>query len=289
MADIFLSYASTDRERAKQIAEALTSRGWSVWWDRNIPFGDNWDEIIEEQIDAARCIVVLWSQSSVKSTWVRNEAREAKTRGILIPALIEAVRPPLEFRHQQTANLVDWHPGAPQPEFDKLLAELGETLSPPTVTITPLTDDKHRVLKDPQEPMLESVKAAPRAKTRARAKATPRSRPDKVENATTEPRRWRAKLVESDSRSRMLRVTLTRETHVIFYCEHYFSQTVEVDDRVVAEGGTALTQAREFKFKLSDGTTKYPALLEVDCSFLQLTKGVRLTVGGQLLYRDGTL
>lgn len=36
MADIFISYARHDEPRARQLAEALTARGWEVWWDLHI-------------------------------------------------------------------------------------------------------------------------------------------------------------------------------------------------------------------------------------------------------------
>ncbi len=32
MEDIFISYASEDRERARQFASAFEARGWAVWW-----------------------------------------------------------------------------------------------------------------------------------------------------------------------------------------------------------------------------------------------------------------
>ena len=41
MSDIFLSYASEDRERVRPLAEALSRQGWAVWWDRIIPAMDN--------------------------------------------------------------------------------------------------------------------------------------------------------------------------------------------------------------------------------------------------------
>jgi hypothetical protein len=109
MADVFVSYASEDRERAGQLAQALGARGWSVWWDRKIIAGQAFDRAIERELETARSAVVLWSAHSVDSEWVKNEAAVAAERGVLVPALIDGVRLPLEFRRKQTADLVNWH------------------------------------------------------------------------------------------------------------------------------------------------------------------------------------
>jgi len=98
MNDIFLSYQSKDRPRAKIIAEALEHHGYSVWWDQIIPPGRTFAQVIEEKLDAAKCVIVLWSKESVGSEWVKNEAREGNQRGILIPILIDDVKIPFEFR-----------------------------------------------------------------------------------------------------------------------------------------------------------------------------------------------
>ena len=57
MSDIFLSYAREDEARARTLAAALESRGWAVFWDRQIPHGRNFRAHIQEQLDAARCQV----------------------------------------------------------------------------------------------------------------------------------------------------------------------------------------------------------------------------------------
>jgi hypothetical protein len=108
MSDIFISYASEDRPRAAAIAKALETQGWSLWWDRNIPAGRRFAEVIQEEIGKARCMVVLWSAVSVKRDWVIDEASEGKARGILVPVRIEPVEPPFGFRQIQTADLAGW-------------------------------------------------------------------------------------------------------------------------------------------------------------------------------------
>jgi hypothetical protein len=81
--DIFISYASADRPRVVPLVDALRQKGWSVWWDRTIPPGKTWDQVIEAALDAARCVIVLWSKESVKAHWVLTEAEEGRRRGIL--------------------------------------------------------------------------------------------------------------------------------------------------------------------------------------------------------------
>ena len=41
MADVFISYASEDRDRVRPLAEALLSRGFNVWWDRSLSAGQD--------------------------------------------------------------------------------------------------------------------------------------------------------------------------------------------------------------------------------------------------------
>jgi hypothetical protein len=106
---VFLSYAREDFPIARQVAESLREEGWSVFFDPQIPVGSTWDNLIEEQLSGASCVVVLWSSASIASDWVRAEAATAAERGVLAPALIEATHPPLGFRMIQTANLVGWH------------------------------------------------------------------------------------------------------------------------------------------------------------------------------------
>ena len=121
MSDIFISYASGDRRIAQKFASALETFGWSVWWDREIPVGKNFDQVIEEELNAAGSVVVLWSRQSVSSRWVKTESSAAADRDCLVPALIDDAAIPLEFKRIQTAMLPDWNGDIADPEFQKLV------------------------------------------------------------------------------------------------------------------------------------------------------------------------
>lgn len=90
--------------------------------------GKTLDQVIEEAIDAANCVVVIWSKSSVTSSWVRAEADEGKRRGILVPIMIEDVRIPLAFRQMHAAQLLDWDGVVNHPEIKQVFKSVGMIL-----------------------------------------------------------------------------------------------------------------------------------------------------------------
>ncbi|MDC8449801.1 MAG: SUMF1/EgtB/PvdO family nonheme iron enzyme [Nitrospira sp.] len=132
MSDIFISYSSEDKNRVQALARALERKGWSVWWDRHIPIGRSFDEVIEEALDASKAVVVVWTQTSVKSQWVKNEAREGLRRGVLFPVmLLEEVKIPLEFRDVQTAQLMEWQPEQEHAGFNQFVEDIALRIGVP--------------------------------------------------------------------------------------------------------------------------------------------------------------
>ena len=108
MSQIFVSYASADRERVERLVHALEADGLEVWWDRDIASGQSFHKVIEQALTAASCVIVAWTRQSIASEWVLNEASDARKRERLVPVLLDAVTPPLEFRHLQAADLSSW-------------------------------------------------------------------------------------------------------------------------------------------------------------------------------------
>ncbi|WP_367846352.1 TIR domain-containing protein [Rhodoferax sp. WC2427] len=133
MADIFLSYNEKDRPRVRQLAQALERAGWSVWWDRRVPAGLTWRSLLEQELQNMRCMLVLWSNNSVKSEWVCEEATEGRLLGRLIPVFLERVRPPAGFREVQAADLVDWDGTSDTIGLQQLLDDIAHKLGNPAV------------------------------------------------------------------------------------------------------------------------------------------------------------
>jgi formylglycine-generating enzyme required for sulfatase activity len=148
MADIFISYSSEDRQRVIPVVKSLERYGWSVWWDRIIPPGKTFSRVIEEALSDARCLIVLWTETSIKSDWVSNEAAEGARRKILIPALLDDVEIPFEFKRIQSANLVNWSGESDHDGFQQLVKALTELMGPPAAAVPPSATAQ----KTPTEP-----------------------------------------------------------------------------------------------------------------------------------------
>ena len=141
MPDIFISYSSKNRPSAQRLAEALSARGWSVWWDREIHTGQVYHQMIEQALHDARAVVVLWTTDSVQSEWVKNEAAVAVERGVMLPANLDGTRLPLEFRSRQTVDLAGWDGDAAHEGFAALCRSVHRLLSDPDdAAVQPASD-----------------------------------------------------------------------------------------------------------------------------------------------------
>ena len=153
--DIFLSYASEDVSKAMELARILEVDGWSVWWDREISPGQDFEVEIDMALSAARAVVVLWSAYSVASNWVRNEAREAKESNKLIPVQLDQSRIPLSYRSLTTIDLRKWPDQPSIVELSMLKSALSRVL---------LSGVSDQMLKKPEatDEMTLSVRVASR-------------------------------------------------------------------------------------------------------------------------------
>ncbi|MBL8551973.1 MAG: TIR domain-containing protein [Hyphomonadaceae bacterium] len=112
MAQVFLSYASEDRDRVRPLAEALAAKGFSVWWDRSIAAGDDFSAVIQRELAAAKAVIVVWTNVSAQSAWVRDEAGRARDDGRLVPVMLDRIQIPLGFGAFQAEDFSRWNGAA---------------------------------------------------------------------------------------------------------------------------------------------------------------------------------
>ncbi|MBI1402234.1 MAG: TIR domain-containing protein [Porphyrobacter sp.] len=128
---VFVSYSRGDLEAARPVIALLESAGLDVWWDGRLEGGENYLAITEHALETADCVVVLWSQTSVASTWVRDEAQRGRERGCLVPLSLDGTMAPLGFRQIQLLDISGWKGRADAPEAQRILTAVQARLDEP--------------------------------------------------------------------------------------------------------------------------------------------------------------
>lgn len=129
MSDIFIAYSRSDATAAERLVQHFRQEGWEVFIDKQTPVGRRWDKKIEQELRAAKAVVVLWSVTSRDSDYVLEEAEYGKRKDILFPAIIELVECPYGFGRIQTADLVGWDQQTEHTGLVQLLESLRVHLS----------------------------------------------------------------------------------------------------------------------------------------------------------------
>lgn len=137
---LFLSYSRPDQARARQVIDLLEGAGFDVWWDGRLEGGENYLQTTEAALEAAACVVVLWSATSVASAWVRDEAQRGRERGCLVPLSIDGTMAPLGFRQIQLLDVSGWNGTGDAPQAARILVAVrarvggGESAPAPGLT-----------------------------------------------------------------------------------------------------------------------------------------------------------
>ncbi|MGB3845155.1 MAG: toll/interleukin-1 receptor domain-containing protein, partial [Sphingopyxis sp.] len=126
MVDVFISYSRDNKDRVATIAQAVEAAGYDVWWDAELPPHRSYGDVITEKIGMAKAAIVVWSQSSAQSEWVRAEADVARNQKKLVQTAIDDVMPPLPFNQIQFAELADWQGEPDHRGWRKVLMSLEE-------------------------------------------------------------------------------------------------------------------------------------------------------------------
>ena len=126
MTDVFLSYARGNSSEAQRFAAQLRSCGFSLWFDEHLPAHRAFSEVIEEQLEAAKSVVVLWSREAVASQWVRSEANRGRERGRLVQIRLDDARLPMPFDQIQCADFSKWDGHEDAPAWRSVVASISD-------------------------------------------------------------------------------------------------------------------------------------------------------------------
>ena len=108
---VFISYNHKDKEFVDKLSLKLVYHNVKVWKDEwNISVGDSFIEKIQEALEKASYICVVFSHSSIKSEWVSREINAGLIREIedknltILPIVIDDCKIPLLLRDKIYAN-----------------------------------------------------------------------------------------------------------------------------------------------------------------------------------------
>lgn len=90
---VFLSHALADRRLADAIGRALERVSFSVWSDKLVPVGADWDATVEQALERSDAVVLLVSPAFLESSHSLFEAglaihRSRRGGGRLVPVLV---------------------------------------------------------------------------------------------------------------------------------------------------------------------------------------------------------
>lgn len=124
MSDVLVASLSEEGTRVAPLVTGLRAAGLSVWWDGDLAGGEHRQQRIASELEAARCVVVVWSAASVgpAGELVQDVAARAKTRGILLPVRLDRVAEPLGFGQIRSLDLSRWNGKPRNRRFKEVVA-----------------------------------------------------------------------------------------------------------------------------------------------------------------------
>lgn len=126
MTDVFISYAKSTYSQARKIANHLSEHGFEVWIDDNLPAHRAFSTVIEERLNAAKSVLVLWSEDARTSRWVPAEADIAFNADKLVQISLDGTLPPLPFNRIHCEVLDNWNGDPSHSGWRKMLLSVEE-------------------------------------------------------------------------------------------------------------------------------------------------------------------
>ena len=127
---VFISYAHANKAEVAEIVHYLRAHDINSWWDDDIALGDKWRDQITDKLAECQAVLTLWTEQSVNSDSVIEEAEVGKGGGKLLHARLDSAPLPHGFGEFQYADLTHWDRRSDTLESSRLLAALKQKLDP---------------------------------------------------------------------------------------------------------------------------------------------------------------
>jgi hypothetical protein len=119
--DIYISYSHEDYDRVRKIAEELEWAGLKVWYRDQPATAQESIDMLNQNLDASKVHLVVWSRESAASGRIQAEARAGSVKRRLIAVRIDMVLPPKGTEATTYADLTNWQGGQDHRQMKKLL------------------------------------------------------------------------------------------------------------------------------------------------------------------------
>ena len=147
MSTVFISYARKDRAALQPVFEAVKASGLSVWFPDALPIGRSWQDLLDEGLKAAQCVILVWSKTAAQSEYVQLEiqrAIKAWSSDRLVLVTVDDTPLPIGLRDLSPLRIGN-HQGTERDELvNRIRAVLPGELSGPIIHGT-------RQMPDPEE------------------------------------------------------------------------------------------------------------------------------------------
>lgn len=123
--DVFVSYASEDKEMAQSLADALKRSGFRVSW-RPESKTDKGDPLAQQQfgVAEAHAVVLVWSKSASRAGDIETDTRVAMRRKTLIPIRLDKTPLPGNLASISAEDFAKWEGEMSDPALRKLVTKV---------------------------------------------------------------------------------------------------------------------------------------------------------------------
>lgn len=228
MADVFISYSRSQRERVRLINEKLERLKLTVWFDASLRVGESFSEEIKRELDEAKAVLVCWERRAFDSDWVKGEAMIAHGANKYVPCFLQTIDLGAPFNVIQTEDLSAWQGEDAFSAWLKILERIGSFVGRPGLS------DFSRIMGEGghQKPLLDWIRSYPNdplalevqrriglLETESATERLQRERREtKLREAERRAARKSAKKAQQTSLGRTLRgLVLTASTAVVFF------------------------------------------------------------------------